>query len=114
MRVFKLLVSLIILCLVGLFIYQNMETWKQLIQFRLNLYFYNPSTSPGVELYMIIVLSALAGFIVGLAAMMKPFFKTRRLLKRERQEKKQAEEALTTKQADEPHGEALSPANQAE
>ena len=38
MKVFKVIVTLIILCLIGLFIYQNMETWRKLVNFRLDLY----------------------------------------------------------------------------
>ncbi|MGC9965634.1 MAG: LapA family protein [Syntrophobacteraceae bacterium] len=117
MKVFKLIVSLIILCLVGLFIYQNMETWRQLIKFKLNLYFFQTDAAkpPDLELYFIILLSAVVGFIVGLVAMLKPYFKTRRLLKRERFEKKQAEEERTMRQARaESHGEALAPVNTGE
>ncbi len=113
MRVFKLIVTLIILCLIALFIYQNIETWKQLIQFKVNLYFI--STEPGLELYMIIVFSALVGFIAGLAAMMKPYLKFRRLLKRERSEKRQVEEQLGMKQAgEESHDQSIKPANSVE
>jgi len=47
--------------------------------------------------------------------MLKPYFKTRRLLKRERFEKKQAEEERTMRQARaESHGEALAPVNTGE
>jgi uncharacterized integral membrane protein len=108
MKVFKLIVALIVLCLIGLFIYQNMETWRQLIKFRLNLYVFQTDSAkpPDLELYMIILLSAAAGFIVGLGAMMKPYFKTRQLLKHERVAKKQAEPESPAEQA-EPHGEAL-------
>jgi len=115
MKVFKLIVTLIILCLIGLFIYQNMETWRQLLKFKLNLYFFqtDPANPPDLELYTIIMLSAAVGFIVGLGAMMKPYFKTRRLLKRERSEKKQAEEERAAGQA-ESHGEALAPASTGE
>ena len=40
MRLFKLLVTLFILCLIAIFIYQNMQTWTQPVSFKLNLYFY--------------------------------------------------------------------------
>jgi uncharacterized integral membrane protein len=97
MRLFKLLVTLVILSVIAIFISQNMQTWTQSVSFKLNLYFYQ--TNPGLELYAVILLSALAGFIVGIALMIKPYFKTRRLLKRERQEKKQAEEEFTLRLA---------------
>ena len=93
MKVFKVIVTLIILCLIGLFIYQNMETWRKLINFRLDLYLLK--TDSNLQLYMIILLSSVVGFIVGLGAMMKPYFKTRRLLKDKRLEKKPAEPEST-------------------
>jgi uncharacterized integral membrane protein len=112
MRLFKLLVTLVILCLIAIFIYQNLQTWTQPVSFKFSLYFFhtNPVSPPSVELYPVILLSALAGFIVGLAVLIKPYFKTRRLLKRERQERKQAKEESTPGQAGaESNGEAASP-----
>ncbi|MGA2026113.1 MAG: LapA family protein, partial [Syntrophobacteraceae bacterium] len=110
MRSFKLLVTLVILCLIGIFIYQNMQTWTQPVSFKLNLYVYQ--ANPSFELYPVILLSALVGFIVGIALMLKPYFKTRRLLKRERQEKKQAQEELTLRLARaESHGQVSKPAD---
>ncbi len=41
MRLFKLIVTLVILCLIAIFIYQNMQTWTQPVGFKLNLYFNN-------------------------------------------------------------------------
>jgi uncharacterized integral membrane protein len=99
MRLFKLLVTLIILALIGLFVYQNMETWKQLVNFKLNLYFNAQQDTAGIQLYMVILLSAFVGLIIGLSLLLKPHFKTRRNLKRERQEKKQLEEQLTMSRA---------------
>ena len=51
MRLFKLIVTLVILCLIAIFIYQNMQTWTQSVSFKLNLYFYqaNPAS---YELYL--------------------------------------------------------------
>ena len=110
MRLFKLLVTLVILCLIAIFISQNMLTWTQAVGFKLNLFFYQ--TNPGLEIYQVILLSALGGFIVGIALLLKPYFKTRRLLKRERQEKKQAEEEFTLRLARaESHGEVSKPAD---
>jgi uncharacterized integral membrane protein len=97
MRLFKLIVTLLILCLAAIFIYQNMQTWTQPVSLKLDLYFFQ--TNPSLELYPVILLSALGGFIFGLALLLKPYFRTRRLLKRERQEKKQAEEEFSMRQA---------------
>ena len=110
MRPFKLLVTLLILCLIAIFIYQNMQTWTQPVSFNLNLYVYQ--THPSFELYAVILLSALCGFIVAIALLLKPYFKTRRLLKRERHEKKQAEEEFTLRLARaESHGEVSNQAD---
>ncbi|MGA2400110.1 MAG: LapA family protein [Syntrophobacteraceae bacterium] len=113
MRLFKLIVTLVILCLIAVFIYQNMQTWTQPVGFKINLYVFQ--ADPQLELYPVILLAALGGFIAGLALMLKPYFKVRRLLKRERQEKKQAEEEFTLRQARaESHGEDPKPVNTVE
>jgi uncharacterized integral membrane protein len=96
MRLFKLLVTLVVLCFIGIFIYENMQTWTQPVSFTLNLYFYQ--TNPSLQLYPVILISALAGFIIGLALLLKPHFKTRRMLKLERKEKKEVMEKLNLKQ----------------
>ncbi|MFZ0932520.1 MAG: LapA family protein [Syntrophobacteraceae bacterium] len=112
MRLFKLLVTLLILGLIGIFIYQNMQSWTQPVSFKLNLYFYQTVSPPSLELYAVILLSALGGFIIGIALLLKPHFKTRRLLKRERQEKKQAQEEYTLRLARaESHGEVSNAAD---
>jgi uncharacterized integral membrane protein len=116
MRLFKAIVALVILGLAALFIYQNMPTWTQTVGFKLNLGFFQTDPA-GVQLeqYIVILVAGLFGLIVGLALMLKPYFKVRRLLKRERMEKKQAEEANTLRQARaESHAEAIDPANPAE
>ena len=116
MRLFKLIVTLVILGLAALFIYQNIPTWTHPVAFKLNLGFFQ--TDPAgvqIEQYIIILLAGLGGLIVGLVLMLKPYFRVRRLLKRERIEKKQAEEANTLRQARaESHDEALNPANPVE
>jgi len=109
MRLFKELVTLLILCVAAIFIYQNLQTWTQPVGFKLNLYLYQINLD--LKLYAVILFSVLGGFIVGLALMSKPYFKTRRLLKRERQEKKQAQEEFTLRLARaESHAEAPAPA----
>jgi uncharacterized integral membrane protein len=110
MKLFKLLVTLLILCVIAIFIYQNMQTWTQPVSFKLNIYVYQ--TNPSFELYTAILLSALVGFIVGIWLLFKPYFKTSRLLKRERRENKQAQEEFTLRHARaESHGGASNPAD---
>lgn len=98
MRLFKLLVTLLILCLIGIFIYQNLQTWTQQVGFKLDLKLLK--TSPSLELYLLILISALVGFIIGFAILLKPYFRTRRLLKRERQERKQEQDEFNIRQAE--------------
>lgn len=116
MRLFKVIVTLVILGLAALFVYQNLPTWTQTVGFKLNLGFFQ--TDPAglqLQLYIIILITGLCGLIAGLALMLKPHFKVRRLLKRERLERKQAEEANTLRQArSESHNEAVNPANPVE
>ena len=112
MRLFKLLVTLVILVIIVLFIYQNIPAWRQLISFKLDLKVFatSPAQPPSLELYWIILLSALGGFIVGMGLMVKPYFRTRRTLKRERQERKQAiEDSALMPTASESHGESPAP-----
>ncbi len=114
MRLFKLILTLVVLGLIALFVYQNMPTWLKPIDFKLNLYFFqtDQASPPVLQLYLVMLLSALGGFVFGLLAMFKPYRKTRRTLARERQEKKMADEAPTLKQAEpEPNAEVLEPAN---
>jgi uncharacterized integral membrane protein len=99
MRLFKLLVTLVILCLIGIFIYQNMQIWTQPVSFKLNLYFNQQHDTEDIEQYTVILLSVLLGFIIGLALLLRPHIRTRRLLKRERQEKRTLQEQFTVGRA---------------
>ncbi len=87
MRMVKLVISLAIVGVIALFIWQNMNTWTGNTDYKLDLYLFK--TGFRLELYSVIILSALAGFFVGSAAFLRPYLKTRRLLARERQDKKQ-------------------------
>jgi uncharacterized integral membrane protein len=106
MKLFKLIITLLILCFIGLFVFQNMETWKQSVSFKLNLYFNEGHDTQSIEQYIVILLSALIGFIIGLALLVKPHIKTRRLLKRERQEKQTLHEQVAMSGAAETSPEA--------
>lgn len=115
MRLFKLLVTLIILCLIVIFVYENMQTWTQLVSFKFYYYFNEHHDTASFKLYALILISAFVGFIIGLALMSKLYLRTRRMLKRERQEKKQAQEQFTSTQAAaESHGEAAGPPAQSD
>lgn len=90
MRLVKLVVVLVILGLIALFIGQNMSTWTSPLRFSIDLSILG-KTETTLELYIVIFASAAIGFLVGILALMKPYFKTRRTLVRERQEKKAGE-----------------------
>lgn len=88
MRLFKLITTVVILGLIVLFIYQNTATWFGSTNYKLNLYL--TETAFSLQLYVVILLSAFGGFMVGLLALAKPYFRTRRTLASERKEKKEA------------------------
>lgn len=78
MRLFKLITSCLVLLIIALFIYQNLATFAALQDFKLNFYF--ESSSGKIALYVLLLLSAAVGFLVGIAVMLKPYFSVRRAL----------------------------------
>ncbi|MFZ2447915.1 MAG: hypothetical protein WAW37_16280 [Syntrophobacteraceae bacterium] len=88
MRLVKLIVTLVILGLIALFVWQNMGTWTGPISFRFELPLLGGSKW-NFQLYFIMLLSALLGFVVGAGMLMKPWLKARRGLAIERKEKKE-------------------------
>ncbi len=95
MRLFKLIITLVILCLIGIFVYQNLAVLVKPETLTFNLYFVKP-TRP-VKVYLLVLVPLVVGFLLGLMIMMKFHFQTRRKLKRERMEKQQVQAALTQK-----------------
>ncbi len=87
MRLFKLITTLIILGLIAAFVVQNMTTWTQVVGFRYNLVVLD-EWKPGLELYLIMLLSTLFGLFLGIAIMLKPYSKARRALVAQRNENK--------------------------
>jgi len=92
MKLFKWLSGCIIAAIIGLFIYQNLETWKSPANFTLYLYIEDLSWSH--HLYTIIAISAGLGLVLGILLMLKPYLKIRRILASERQEKQQSVESV--------------------
>lgn len=86
MRLLKPVVGLIILALIVLFVWQNMETWGSAANFKLDLYLSKAAFS--LQIYALMFLSALAGFLVGILVLLKPYFAARRTLAQERKAKK--------------------------
>jgi hypothetical protein len=92
MKLFKWLSGCIILTILGLFIYQNLGTWKSFVGFTLDLYIEHLNWSH--HLYTIIAISAGLGLGLGILLMLKPYLKIRRILAGERQEKQQSVESV--------------------
>ncbi|MDR3569801.1 MAG: hypothetical protein P4L43_17395 [Syntrophobacteraceae bacterium] len=97
MRLFKLIITLIIFSLLGVFVYQNLEILNQTLPLKYNLYFVAKALS--VKIYLLVLISLLVGFFMGLTVLLKFHFKTRRSLKRERIEKELAQAAFSQKPA---------------
>jgi hypothetical protein len=92
MKLFKWFSGCIILAIIGLFIYQNLDTWKSSANFTLDLYIEHLSWSH--HIYTIIAISAGLGLVLGIFLMLKPYLKLRRILAGERQEKQQSMESI--------------------
>jgi hypothetical protein len=86
MRIFKLVTTLLVLGLIGAFIYQNTPTFQTPIPFRYNLLIQEEMQWTH-HLYTLLLVSAFGGVVFGILIMMKPYFNVRRLLAQERQEK---------------------------
>lgn len=99
MKYFKLITSALVLGLIGLFIYQNLESLLAPVHFSLNLYI-QESAQWSPSLYVVIIAFTLVGFLTGLFVMLRPFFNTRRQLAQERQERAQMAAAPAAQQTD--------------
>ena len=87
MRMFKLIVSLLILGVIALFFYQNWnESFTSFVSFKLNLGFTHYDWK--FELYIALLVAAAVGFFLGVVLMFKPYRKSRKLLAKERQDRK--------------------------
>lgn len=92
MRLAKLIITLAIIGLIGWFVYDNMAAWTSAVAFKFELPLLGKSEW-SLEVYLIMFLSAAAGFIVGAALVLKPYLGTRRKLALERKEKKESASA---------------------
>jgi uncharacterized integral membrane protein len=89
MKLVKLIISLAIIGLIGLFVGQNFKAWTAPVSFNLDLWILG-KTEWSLDLYVIILISAAMGLLVGVLLMFKPYFRTRKTLARERKERKEA------------------------
>ncbi|MEM5788364.1 MAG: hypothetical protein AAGU11_13700 [Syntrophobacteraceae bacterium] len=98
MRLFKLIVTLIVLGLIALFIGQNLGTWTSPIPFKFELPLLGTSVWT-FQLYLVMLFSMLLGLMVATVLIMRPYLNLRRTLARERQERKEAPMEITENQA---------------
>lgn len=90
MRLFKLIVSGLIVLIIGLFIYQNSNEFQKPIMFSFNLYIHEVLTG-SMSLYSLLLAAGIVGFLLGVFIMLKPYFNARRLLVQEKANKQPAE-----------------------
>lgn len=83
MRIFKLFTGGLVLLLVGLFIHQNLATFKSPVTFSLDLFIREKVTGQ-FSLYSLLLFVGIVGVLVGVFLMLKPYFGARRLLAQER------------------------------
>jgi hypothetical protein len=88
MRFIKLIVTLVILGLIGAFIYQNIPTFYAEQPFKLSLYFGQPLVWTH-SVYSLLAIAGAIGLVIGILLMLKPLLNARRKLAQERQEKQE-------------------------
>jgi hypothetical protein len=86
MKLFKLITGGLLLAIVGLFIYQNLNTFRGPVAFSLDLYIHEPFPWSH-NLYTVIGIAALLGFVLGILVMLTPYRNARRRLLSARQDK---------------------------
>lgn len=88
MRIFKLILTLLILGLAALFAWENLSTFQQVIPFQLNLYFREVQKWEH-HIYTVLGIAFGLGFFLGALLVLRPYFRLRRRLVQERVEKEQ-------------------------
>lgn len=85
MRFVKLIVTVVILVVIGLFFWQNLPTFNAVQPFKLTLYFGQPMVWSH-SLFSLLGISTAIGFLVGILVMLKPYLGLRKKLAQEKQE----------------------------
>lgn len=85
MKIFKLVTGGLIVCIIGLFIWQNIPAFTTELPFHFDLYIKEHLTWT-LKVYTLLAAIGLLGFILGIVMMLKPYFNARRSLAKERQE----------------------------
>jgi hypothetical protein len=78
-KIFKLLTSALVVGLIFLFIKQNITAFTTTIRFGLDLFIREP-VSWSHEVYGLMIMSGLAGFVAGFAVLLRPYLNMRRML----------------------------------
>ena len=89
MRAFKLLMTGLVLGVIGLFFWQNVPVFKTTLPFTLDLYI-REQAAWSHQLYTLLLIAGALGLLMGITLMLKPYFKVRRLLAQERQDRDKA------------------------
>lgn len=103
MRWFKFVMTVVVLAIVYLFIQQNIGSFNQSLEFKLDLPFLgeDQTLTWSHSVYGLIFISALVGFVLGFFSLLLPYFRSRRqikeLKKRERQVSLRKRETITPK-----------------
>ncbi|NTU49207.1 MAG: LapA family protein [Syntrophobacteraceae bacterium] len=90
MRLFKLITGGLIVLIIGLFIYQNVPTFKSSIPFSFDMFIREKVTGE-FSLYSLLLSAGIIGVLLGVFLMLKPYFNVRRLLAQERSNKQPAD-----------------------
>lgn len=102
MKIFKLILTLLILGFAALFAWENLSTFQSTLRFQLNLYIREPQTWE-LYIYTVLGIAFSLGFFLGILLVLRPYLRMRRRLQQERLEKDQLrtaqESAKAAKQA---------------
>lgn len=98
MKIFKLILTLLILCFAALFAWENLSTFQQVIPFQLNLYF-REAQKWEHHIYTVLGIAFGLGFFLGALLVLRPYFRLRRRLVQERAEKDQLRTAQESAKA---------------
>ncbi|GKT10130.1 lipopolysaccharide assembly protein LapA domain-containing protein [Desulforhabdus sp. TSK] len=88
MKIFKLILTLLILGFATLFAWENLSTFQQVIPFQLNLYFREVQKWEH-HIYTVLGIAFGLGFFLGAVLVLRPYFRLRRRLVQERVEREQ-------------------------
>ncbi len=112
MKLFKLIVTLILLAFIGVFIGGNLSTFNTSVPFQLNLYVIDVIQWQH-RVYTLMAAALGLGLLLGVLAMIKPYLKLRNTLKQEREARSHAEvgqDQVISATSQETHSEVAAPA----